>query len=122
MTDNRAHPRFNPNGLPVSISFDPPPPDEKFRVDGMVLNMSYTGIKIKLNSPLNIDIPECTLLINLSLPGSGVPVTIKGVIKHLSNDSMFGIEYTEKNLENEVDDLMFECIKLSDDTALDTLN
>jgi len=123
--DNRKHPRFCPNELAASISIEPPPPDEKLTFDGTVVNISYTGIKIKLNTPLDIDIPNCLLHINLTLPESGVPVTIRGTIKHLNNNAECGLQYTEKNPEHAVDNLMFECIKISDDTnleILDTLN
>jgi len=120
MTDNRKHPRFCPNGLAASISIEPPPPDEKLTFDGTVVNISYTGIKIKLSAPLNIDIPDSLLHISLTLPESGVPVTIRGTIKHLNNNSECGLQYTGKDLEHTVDDLMFECIKISDDTNLES--
>jgi len=122
MTDNRKHPRFCPNGLAASISIEPPPPDEKLTFDGTVVNISYTGIKIKLSTPLNTDIPDSFLLISLKLPESGVPVTIRGMIKHLNNTEC-GLQYSsEKDLEHTVDSLMFECIKISDDTNLESLD
>jgi len=118
MTDNRKHPRFCPNGLAACISIELSPPDEKLTFNGTVINMSYTGIKIKLSTPLNIDIPDSLLHISLTLPESGLPVTIRGMIKHLNNDSECGLQYTGKDLEHSIDNLMFECIKISDDTNL----
>ncbi len=111
--ENRKYPRFRPNNLNASISIEPPPPGEKLTFEGTVINMSHSGIKIKLNSPVNIDIQKSALLINLTLPESGVPVTIRGMIKHLNNDSEYGFEYSEKLPKSDADKLMFECIKLS---------
>ncbi len=113
--ENRRYPRFCPNGLIASISIEPPAPGKKFTAEGTVIDMSYTGVKIKLTSPLNLDIPKSAILINFTLPESGVPVTIRGMIKHLTNDSECGLQYSENNLGHEVDDLMLECIKLAND-------
>lgn len=110
-TENRKQPRFCPKNLIASISINPPPPSEKITAEGTVVDMSHTGIKIKLTTPLNIDAQESTVLISLTLPESGVPVTIRGVIKHLTNESEYGLQYLEQHLEHEADDLMFECIK-----------
>ncbi|MFK5950634.1 MAG: PilZ domain-containing protein [Methylococcales bacterium] len=121
LSDNRKHPRFYPNGLAASINIVPPPPDDKITIDGTVINISYTGIKIKLNTPLNTNVAESTLLINLTLPESGVPITIRGVIKHLTDASECGLQYIGNEFEDEVDDLMFECIKISDNSVQENL-
>lgn len=113
--ENRNHPRFHPKGLTAKISIEPPPPKEKITLEGTILNISYTGIKIKLDSPFNEDIEKSIILINLTLPESGVPITIRGTIKHLNNNAEeFGLQYSESHTENEVDNLMFECIKIAD--------
>lgn len=114
-TENRTHPRFCPKGLTATISLEPPAPAEKIELEGIVVDMSYTGIKIKLSSPLSHDMPLSEIQINLTLPESGIPLVIHGVIKHLSESSECGLEYSEKHPEHEVDDLMFECIKISED-------
>jgi len=112
-SDNRKHPRFSPNGLVANITIDPPPPDEEITVEGTIVDMSYTGIKIKLNTPINGDVPVSEIQINLTMPESGVPVTIHGMIKHLNDKSECGMEYSENHPEHTVDDLMFECIKIA---------
>ena len=109
--ENRRHPRFCPDNLTANISIEPPPPDKKFIIEGAVIDMSYTGIKIKLNMPIHSDISKSVILINLTLPESGIPLTIRGIIKHLNNRSECGLQYSDKHLEHKVDDLMFECIK-----------
>ncbi len=110
-TENRKYPRFCPKKLIASISIDPPHPAKKISIKGDVVDMSHTGIKIKLTTPLNIDIHESIMLINLTLPESGVPVAIRGKIKHLTNESEYGLQYLEPHLDHGADDLMFECIK-----------
>jgi hypothetical protein len=114
-TDNRRHPRFSPNGLVANITIDPPPPADEIILEGIVVDMSYTGIKIKLNTPISNDIPVSEILIKLTLPASGVQVSIHGIIKHLNAGLECGLQYSEKYPEHEVDDLMFECIKVAKD-------
>lgn len=113
-TDNRRHPRFSPNGLIANITIDPPPPADEIILEGIVVDMSYTGIRIKLNTPISDDMPVSEIMIKLTLPESGVPVSIHGIIKHLNAEAECGLQYSEKHPEHEIDDLMFECIKVAD--------
>ncbi len=119
--DNRKHPRINPIGLKAHISIEPAPPKDKLITEGVIIDMSYTGIKIKLKTPFAPNIAKGIIHINLTLPKSGVPITIRGMIKYLSDSSEYGLEYIDKNIENEVDDLMFECIKISADNVQENL-
>lgn len=109
--EHRKYPRFCPIGLTASISIEPPLPKERFTLKGIILDMSYTGIKIKLDSPITKDIQKSMIAISLMLPESGIPVTIRGIIKYLNNSSECGFEYVKEHLDDEIDDLMFECIK-----------
>jgi hypothetical protein len=111
--DNRRHPRFSPNGLVANITIEPPLPADKIILEGIVVDMSYTGIKIKLNTPISDDIPVSEILIKLTLPKSGIQVSIHGIIKHVDAGLEYGLQYSEKYPEHEVDDLMFECIKVA---------
>lgn len=115
-TDKRKHPRFCPDNILANISLAPEAPEKKISVDGTVVDMSYTGIKIKLDSPINADVKEAEITINLTMPESDVPVSISGVIKHLNTESEYGMQYSENCSEQEIDNLMFECIKKTGDT------
>ena len=117
--DNRRHPRFSPNGLVANITIESAPPVDQIILEGVVVDMSYTGIKIKLNKPLRDKIPVSEILISLTLPESGVQVSIHGIIKHLNAGSVYGLQYSKKHPEHEVDDLMFECIKVARDHVQD---
>jgi hypothetical protein len=112
VTENRDRKRFNPEGLAAHIIIDPPPPEDEIVIDGQVVDMSYSGIKIRLKEPLAHDVEEAELRISLVLPESGVPVSIHGMIKHVADQQECGLQYADKHTEDEMDDLMFECVKL----------
>ncbi len=114
--EKRTRIRFNPEGLVAHIIIEPPPPDAEIVFDGLVVDMSYSGIKIKLNQPLSQDIEEGELRITLILPESGVPVSIHGMIKHIQEKQQCGLQYTDQHNEKELDSLMFECVKYAADT------
>lgn len=109
--DKRNHKRFNPEGLAAHIIIDPPPPAEEIIIDGQVVDMSYSGIRIKLKEPLLLSIEEAELRITIMLPESGVSVSIHGMIKHVQDQHQCGLQYVETHTEDELDNFMFECIK-----------
>ncbi len=110
-TDKRKHLRFNPQGLSAKITIVPLEPADEITLQGTVVDMSYSGIKIKLSAAIPENISQSKIRIDMKMPGSGIPITIRGVIKHWNDDSVFGLHYSHEHPENEVDDLMFECIK-----------
>ncbi len=114
-TDKRVCPRFSPNGLTAHISIKPPHPEKEITFEGVIVDMSYSGIKIKLHSAINPNLPESKIKINFTIPDSGLPVSIHGTIKHLNDNSECGLQYAEQHSENDFDDLMFECIKISNE-------
>jgi len=116
--DHRKHPRFCPDGLIAQITIVPPPPENQIKLEGRVLDMSYSGIKIKLDKALGRSFPVSDILISLVMPSSGVPVSIRGMIKHTDKQSECGLQYTDQFSENSIDDLMFECIKVTDKPIL----
>lgn len=115
--EKRTRKRFDPTGLAAHIVIDPPPPGEEIVIDGHVVNMSYSGIKIKLKEPLSHDLEEAELRISLVLPESKVPVSIHGMIKHVKDKHECGLQYAEHHAEEDMDDLMFECVKLAPHSA-----
>ncbi len=112
--EKRRHPRFNPKGLVANITITPPPPSEKIIFHGRIVDMSYTGIKIKLDSSMTKDLSGSEIKIKFTIPQSGVPVSIQGKIKHIKNNFELGLQYSELYQEHKIDDLMFECIKIAD--------
>jgi len=106
-TDNRLHPRIEPAELIAQIKITHPPAEETCS-NGTVIDISYSGIKIKLSSPIEADKND-KITIELQLPKSGIPVTIHGTIKHRL-DNECGIYFGDLHPEATVDDLMFECV------------
>lgn len=109
--DKRSHKRFSPEGIIAHIIIAPPLPDEEIVIDGVVVDMSYSGIKIKLNQPLVHEVQEAELRISIILPESGVSMSIHGMIRHIHEKHECGLQYTQQHTENELDSLMFECVK-----------
>jgi len=113
--ENRFRKRFHPEGLAAHIIINPQLGVE-ISIEGQVVDMSYGGIKIKLKEPFAHAVEEAELSIKMILPESGVPVSIRGRIKHIVNREEYGLKYSERHTEFELDDLMFECVKLAPQT------
>jgi len=107
-SDNRIHPRIEPQNLAAHIKITRPPAED-FLTEGFVLDISYSGIKIKLNSPIQAEEND-QITISLQLPKSGIPVAIHGIIKHQLSNTECGIYFGDLHPEEHVDDLMFECV------------
>ena len=116
--NNRRHVRFNPKGLKATITINRPLVNEDIHLQGDVIDMSYSGIKIKLLSAMPTDLPESKIIIAVTMPKSGISITIKGSIRHFNEEAEYGVHYTEDQNEHAVDDFMFECIKTSDPNHL----
>lgn len=79
-----------------------------------MVDMSYSGIRIRLLSEMPQNLPDSNVKIVLTLPSSGICCTIKGSIRHINADSEVGLHYSDYHKENEVDAFMFECVKHMD--------
>jgi hypothetical protein len=112
-TDKRKHVRLCPDNFLATITLIPQPPEKQISFDGTVVDISYDGIKIKLDKPITANIEKAEINIDLKMPGSGVPLTIKGNIKHLCNKSEYGLQYSEENTGSDIEHLMFECTRAS---------
>jgi hypothetical protein len=110
--DQRKFPRYTSSDLNAVITISPPPPDEGINLEGTVLDMSQKGIKIKLHSAMPNNIPTSKILINIVMPQSGLLVKIRGSIRHMNDESECGINYHQDHCEDELENLLFECIKM----------
>jgi len=110
--EKRKHKRYTTSNIAAVITISPPPPDEVISLEGTVLDMSQKGIKIKLFTPLPDAIPTSKILINIVMPESGLPIKIRGSIRHIKNNSECGINYHQEHCDNELNELLFECIKV----------
>jgi PilZ domain len=112
MTDaeRRQSPRFNPQGLKASIFLDPT--DDPANLEGEVIDISHTGVKIKLTEPMPVSINR-KIRIEFLLPESGIPFSISGILKHHNDSGELGLHYMDCPVVEALDGFMFECIKLS---------
>lgn len=110
-TERRLHPRLSINGLKAHISIDRLK-NAPLEIDGNVIDISYTGLKIRLDSPLPEE-SEGIVQIVILLPESKIPLTIHGEIKHISPRFECGLYHGDHSTEEALDELMFECVKLS---------
>ncbi len=113
--ERRSHPRLKTRKIQADIQ-SLHTEDSETSLTGDILDISQTGIRIKLSQPLGIDIND-KLKITMVLPESGTPITVNGMLKHLHSDTEYGLHYTD-HVDGSVDDMMFECFKLNDSTLL----
>ncbi len=113
--EKRKHPRFKPHGVRACIRIGPiSDVDDGILLEGEVVDISYRGIKIRLNQPLHNSIDHGEIKIDITMPQSGVPISIHGLIKHIREHHECGLQFAGNHSERCVDKLMFECIKLAD--------
>jgi PilZ domain len=108
--ERRQSPRFNPQGLKASITLEPP--HDPANLQGEVVDISHTGVKIKLNSPAAAGL-NGKVKIQLFLPESGIPFSISGILKYHNNSDELGLHYMDCPVVEALDSFMFECVKLS---------
>ncbi|CAA9890320.1 PilZ domain-containing protein [Candidatus Methylobacter favarea] len=109
--EKRSYPRYKPQGLKASVNLEQPFND-LLRIQGEVIDISFTGIKIKLESPISADL-EGKIKINLRLPECGIGITISGIIKHQHNPGEYGVHYIKTPSLDALDDFILECVKNS---------
>lgn len=120
--ERRYHPRFTPQGLSARLIIEDTSSHDSIVIEGQIMDMSYGGIRLKLQQPLLQAFEEAHIRIVFHLPQSGVPLSIHGTIRHLDAHTDCGLQYGDQHQEDALDDLMFECIKSAhqrdDDHAL----
>jgi len=110
-TDKRTHPRLSLKGVHANITISSALSEDNIHLEGNMVDMSYSGIRIKLLSEMPQNLPDSNVKIVLTLPNSDVSCTIKGAIRHINNNAEVGLHYREHHKEDDVDAFMFECVK-----------
>lgn len=108
--ERRRSPRYCPKGLRAAICLEPS--HDLAYMEGEVVDISYTGIKIRLDTPTAGHMAG-KIRIQVQMPESGIPLTITGILKHQSTPTDIGLNYAESSNVIELDKFMFECIKLA---------
>lgn len=113
-TEKRNHRRLKPKGLQADVVLNSA--NQEIALDAEILDISYSGIRVKLKKPIAADITG-HIKITMILPESGAAFSVHGILKHSQNESECGVHYID-HVEGSIDDLMFECIELDDSTVL----
>lgn len=109
-TERRKQPRYNLTGLKAVIKTGPD--DALITMHGEVVDISYDGIKIRLETDAANHL-EGKIGIELFLPDSGIPLFFSGTLKHINHVGELGFRYVDCPVVEALDSLMFECIKLA---------
>lgn len=108
-SDRRQSPRYCPAGLRAVISLESN--QHLMDLTGDVLDISQTGIKIRLDTPTAANM-EGKIRILLRLPESGIPLSISGILKHQAKATDLGLQYVDNQNWVDLDKFIFECTKL----------
>lgn len=111
--EKRNYPRLKPKGLQAGVTFSSA--DQEIALDADILDISYTGIRVKLKEPIASGIVG-HIKITMRLPESGAAFSVHGILKHQHTDLECGLHYVD-HVEGSIDDLMFECIELDASTV-----
>ncbi len=78
---------------------------------GKILDISYRGLRIRLNHPPATNLDNCQIKIVFELPQSGVKLNISGKLCHCQQNIHLGLQFTGPLPEQQLDALLFECVK-----------
>lgn len=112
--EKRSHRRIKPQGLQAGLAFASKQSPQEVSLEADIIDISYSGIRVKLKHPLSHAIAG-NVKITMLLPESKTPFSVHGILKHLQNEHICGLHYVD-HVDGSIDDLMFECIGLDDST------
>ena len=88
--------------------------NKEIPLDADVLDIDASGIKVRLTQPLKAKIDD-KVRIQFTLPGSGSRLTVHGTLK---NQQLDPHQFSQVEDRISIDDLVYDCVKLSDTTLL----
>jgi hypothetical protein len=112
-SDKCKHPPFNFNGLRVNITLIPVASSEKITLAGTLVDISYTGIRIKLSNEIHPDLPDSKIKMDFIMPASGVPVSIHGMLRHVNVQAEYGLQHSNRHPAQAMDYSILECIRIA---------
>lgn len=112
--EKRIHKRIKPKGLQAGLIFNSE--QQEIALDADIIDISYTGIRVKLKHPIAADMVG-NIRINMLLPESNTPFCVHGILKHQASNDECGLHYVD-HVHGSIDDLMFECVELDETTVL----
>lgn len=112
-TDRRSDPRTEAKGLNAKISLYQSN-GSILIADANLLNVSRTGIKLRVKKPLIAE-ADTKVQLEVVLPDSRIPVIVNAVVVHNRHDSEFGMQYIDVQPEDPLELLIIECAKTQED-------
>ena len=92
--EKRSQRRVKPNNVKADV-FSTHSSEEEIDLDAEILDISRTGIRIKLSGPLDTSLHD-RLKITMILPESGTPFTVHGILKHQHSESEYGLQCNDR--------------------------
>lgn len=86
----------------------------EIQLDADIVDINSFGIKVKLNKPLSAHFSD-RIKFELILPESGSTLTIRGLLKDYQENNN---QKTNPQGNISVDEVVYDCLKLSDTTLL----
>ncbi len=105
--EKRKHPRTDAKGLQAKIMVTAPN-RSVLVADVNLLNVSQTGIKVRVQKPLIIELGT-NIQLEIILPESGIPVIVNSVVIREEFDTEFGLHYIDLRPEDPIEKLISEC-------------
>lgn len=111
-TEKRVYTRVKPENLQATITvFRHNDEDKSVLLSGKVLDISYRGLRIRLNHPAATDLDNYHIKIVFELPQSGIKANISGKLCHCQHETQLGLQFIGPLPEQELDAFLFECVK-----------
>lgn len=111
--EKRQSPRFKTTKLKALITLLISPDSAPVEIEGDVLDMSMTGLKIKLHTALPSNLGQAKIKISLTSAHSTIPIHINGVIRYQSLTTQYGLQFAAENTTQAINNLLFECARVS---------
>lgn len=113
--ERRRHDRIAPRELIATLTLQDPTTHKEVVMRGDVLNLSYSGIRMRLFSAIPPNLTESDIKIAMTLPDSGIDLEINGHIRHMPTVEECGLEYADTQNESDFDGFLFECVKIAEE-------
>ena len=111
MIEKRQHSRILVQDLHAEICVTESGTSQQSILQGSVVDMSNSGIKIKLLSPMPHTSPMSKISILLTNSNLSNPMTIKGMVRHISVNNECGVAFSNEVGNADIDEFLFECVR-----------
>jgi hypothetical protein len=119
MIEKRQHPRVLVQDLHAEIYVTSPDLIQTTVLKGTVVDMSHSGIKIKLISVMPSITQQSNITIVLTNINLSTPIKITGMLRYISESKECGIMFSSNTGTSLIDGFVFECVRSRPTSAPD---